>query len=43
MSKTITVTGIGQIEAKPDLVVLSIELETSDMQYEAAFSMRLKR
>lgn len=38
MSKTITVTGIGQIEAKPDLVVLSIEMETCDVQYETAMN-----
>ncbi len=33
MAKTITVKGIGRVTAKPDYVVLSMALETKDMDY----------
>lgn len=36
MPKTITVKGIGRATAKPDLVVLSMKLETENMKYDEA-------
>lgn len=36
MSKTITVKGIGKASAKPDYVVLSMHLESQNMEYEKA-------
>lgn len=39
MARTITVKGIGKASAKPDLVVLTMKLETEDRNYEAAMEM----
>ena len=36
MSKTITVKGVGKVSASPDLVVLSMVLESQDLIYEKA-------
>lgn len=36
MPKTITVKGIGRATAKPDLIVLSMKLETENMKYDEA-------
>lgn len=36
MPRTITVKGVGKVSAKPDLVVLSMTLESQNMIYEAA-------
>ena len=38
MAKTITVKGIGRVTARPDYVVLSMALETKDMDYGKAMS-----
>lgn len=38
MTKTITVKGIGKVSATPDYVVLSMELESQDMDYEKAMA-----
>lgn len=34
MNRIITVKGIGKVSAKPDLIVLTMNLETKDMEYE---------
>lgn len=39
MPRTITVKGIGKVSAAPDLVVLSMGLESQDMDYEKAMSI----
>ena len=36
MMKTITVKGIGKATAKPDLIVISMALDSQDMEYEKA-------
>lgn len=38
MMRTITVKGIGKVSAAPDLVVLSMKLESQDMDYETAMN-----
>lgn len=37
--KTITVKGIGKVSAKPDFVVLSMELESQNKNYESAMNL----
>ncbi len=39
MPRTITVKGIGKVSAAPDLVVLSMGLESQDMDYEKAMNI----
>ena len=39
MSKTITVKGIGKATAKPDYVVISMELESTHKSYDKAMSI----
>lgn len=39
MAKTITVKGIGKVTAKPDYVVLSMELESTHKNYDKAVSI----
>ena len=38
MPRTITVKGIGKVSATPDYVVLSMGLESQDMDYEKAMN-----
>lgn len=42
MSKTITVKGVGKVSASPDLVVLSMVLESQDLIYEKAMDNAAK-
>lgn len=39
MTRTITVKGIGKASAKPDLVVLSLSLESKDLNYDKAMDL----
>ena len=39
MPRTITVKGIGKVSAAPDFVVLSMGLESQDMDYEKAMNI----
>ena len=39
MPRTITVKGIGKVSAAPDYVVLSMGLESQDMDYEKAMNI----
>ena len=34
MNRMITVKGIGRVSAKPNLIVLTISLQTKDLEYE---------
>jgi len=43
MSRTITVKGMGKVSAKPDLVILTMNLEAKEMQYEAALVSAAKK
>ena len=38
MTKTITVKGIGKVSVAPDYVVLSMKLNSQDMDYEKAMA-----
>lgn len=40
--KTITVKGIGKVSAKPDFVVLSMELESQNKNYESAMNLAVE-
>ena len=42
MPRTITVKGIGKVSAAPDFVVLSMGLESQDMDYEKAMNIALE-
>lgn len=39
MQRTITVKGIGKASARPDLIVISMSLETRDRQYDEAMNL----
>ncbi len=43
MTKTITVKGFGKVTAKPDLVVLSMDLEAKNLKYEKAMETAAKQ
>lgn len=43
MPRTITVKGIGRVSAKPDYVVLSMVLESGDMDYDKAMELADKQ
>lgn len=43
MPRTITVKGIGRVSAKPDYVVLSMVLESGDMDYDKAMELANKQ
>lgn len=34
MNRVITVKGIGKVSAKPDIIVLTMNIKTRDMEYE---------
>ncbi|MCI5939363.1 MAG: SIMPL domain-containing protein [Bacilli bacterium] len=41
--KTITIKGIGQIALKPDLIVISMKMETIDKEYDKTMEISAKR
>ena len=41
MNKTITVKGIGNASARPDYVVISMALESTDKEYSKAMEQRI--
>jgi len=43
MNRTITVKGMGKINAKPDLAILTVNLEAKEMEYEAAIVSAAKK
>ena len=43
MTKTITVTGTGQVSVKPDLIAISIRLETREKEYDKTMAVAAER
>lgn len=43
MNRTITVKGMGKVNAKPDLAILTVNLEAKEMEYEAAIVSAAKK
>ena len=43
MTRTITVKGIGSVSVKPDHVVLTLSLESKDLDYNTAMSVASKQ
>lgn len=43
MPRTITVKGMGSVSAKPDFIVLTLSLESQNMNYEAAMEQAAER
>ena len=37
--KTITVKGVGNVSVKPDFIILSLSLESTDKDYETAMQL----
>lgn len=43
MARTITVKGIGKASARPDYVMLTMELEAKDKEYDKAMDIAAKQ
>ena len=43
MMKTITVKGVGSVSVKPDLIVISMNLETKNKDYEKTMDYAAQR
>ena len=43
MSRTITVKGVGTVSKKPDLIVITMNLESKDMNYETSVDISTKQ
>ena len=41
--KTITVKGIGKVSAKPNLIVVSLNLESEDKDYEKTMNLSAEK